>query len=118
MRAQPSRASEGGYLVLYRAHRVPLLPARAVSCRAPSCPGVSGYPESHHRAGLETVYGGQDSNHRAGPGESQDTAQASDLRNQAQELGTQMRDRAQELGEQVQELAQEIRTQVRDWSKV
>ena len=32
------------------------------------------------------------------PGKSQDTAQASGLRNQAQELGTQMRDHAQELG--------------------
>jgi ElaB/YqjD/DUF883 family membrane-anchored ribosome-binding protein len=51
------------------------------------------------------------------PGKSQDTAQTSGLRNQAQELGTQMRDHAQELGAQVQELAQELGTQVRDWAQ-
>ena len=74
--------------------------------------------ESHHRAGLEKVLWrtGQQPQSRA-RGSRKTPRQASDLRNQAQELGTQMRDRAQELGEQVQELAQEIGTQVRDWAQ-
>jgi ElaB/YqjD/DUF883 family membrane-anchored ribosome-binding protein len=51
------------------------------------------------------------------PGQSQDAAQTSGQRHQAQDLGTQMYDRVQELGAQVQELARELGMQVRDWAQ-
>lgn len=51
------------------------------------------------------------------PGKPQDTAQTSDLLQQARELGTQVRDHVQELGTQVQERAQELGSQVRNWSQ-
>jgi ElaB/YqjD/DUF883 family membrane-anchored ribosome-binding protein len=45
-------------------------------------------------------------------GQSQDTAQTSDLQNQVHELGTQMRDWAQDVGGQLKEGVQEARRQV------
>ena len=50
-------------------------------------------------------------------GKPQDTAQTSDLLQQARELGTQVRDHVQELGAQVQERAQELGAQVRNWTQ-